>query len=146
MRHTVFSIVTLLFIISLPVESFSVTDDWKLGFISQGYTDTSDNVNYGGESVEGSFENINIGFNISSDQQIKRSRISWQATYRNFGGYDENDFELDYLVFDYNLLSALDYRMCVDLGWLKTHFGFFVSGWDVVHARPFAILPISFYQ
>jgi hypothetical protein len=76
MRHTVFSIVTLLFIISLPVESFSVTDDWKLGFISQGYTDTSDNVNYGGESVEGSFENINIGFNISSDQQIKRSRIS----------------------------------------------------------------------
>lgn len=125
----------------------SFIQSWQArGYFSQTYTNTSDPINYGGESVDGALDIRNLGLNLSNDYLLKNARFAAQATYRDFGNLDDGDVELDFLVLDIALMQDLDYRLGVEIGRLKTDIAFFVSGWDVAHARPFVLLPITLYE
>lgn len=121
--------------------------DWQVrGYASQSYINTSDRVNYGGQSADGSFDVRSLGLNLSNDYLLPNTRLAGQATYRDFGVLDDGDLELDFLLLDFALINTFDYQMGVELGRLRTNYLFYISGWDVIHARPFAILPLSIYQ
>lgn len=142
-------ILSIVFIILIGggTEDVYATQQWHVrGYLSQTYSNTSDQVNYGGESQDGAFDIRNLGVNFSNDYLFDRARFAGQATYRSFGEVDDGSLELDFLVLDFSLLQDFDYRLWLELGRLKTEFGFYISGWDVAHARPFVLLPITLYE
>jgi hypothetical protein len=82
------------------------------GFLSQGYSLTSDNNVFGASSVAGSFDFTEAGLNASW-MPISDLRLAVQGLFRRAGAGHEHDVELDFGLLDYTILSTLDYRLGV---------------------------------
>lgn len=120
-------------------------DDFQVhGFLSQGYSLTSDNNVFGASSAAGSFDFTEAGLNASW-MPISDLRLAVQALFRRAGAGHEHDVELDFGLLDYTILSTLGYRLGVRLGRFKNPLGLYNDTRDVVFTRPTILLPQSIY-
>ncbi len=126
-------------------QAFDLTEDIQLhGFITQGYFLTSDNRIFGKSDEGGSFDYTEAGI-TGSWTPHSDFRFAAQVLFRRAGIGHKNDFELDFGLLDYTILSTVDYRLGVRLGRVKLPFGFYNETRDVLFTRPTILLPQSIY-
>jgi len=114
-------------------------------FMSQGYTQTSDNNLYGkSQDSYGSFSLREFGLNASAN--ITPSFFtSAQILARNTGHDEDNDISLDYALVDYSHSPSEFRTYGIRLGRIKNPLGFYNETRDVAFTRPSVILPQSIY-
>jgi hypothetical protein len=120
-------------------------DDWQAhGFVSQGYTLTSDYNFFGNSRGDGSLDFTEIGVNLSGHIQ-PNLLLAAQGLYRNTGGSDREGFRLDFANLDYHLSVGDRATAGIRLGRVKNPFGLYNEARDVVWTRPAVLLPQSVY-
>ncbi len=114
-------------------------------FISQGYTQTTDNNMYGtSQDSYGSFSLRELG--ISASANITGSVFSSvQILSRKTGQYDDDDVNLDYALIDYSHSPSEVNSYGLRIGRIKNPLGFYNETRDVAFTRPSVILPQSIY-
>jgi hypothetical protein len=122
-----------------PLEGFQVH-----GFLSQGYFLISSNRMLGHSEGDGSLDFIEAGINASWTL-LPRLQLAVQGLFRRAGAGHESDFELDFGLMDYALLSTADRRLGIRLGRIKNPFGLYNDTRDVAFTRPSILLPESIY-
>ncbi|MGR9114190.1 MAG: hypothetical protein ACU85E_00365 [Gammaproteobacteria bacterium] len=120
-------------------------EDWQAhGFVSQGYTLTSDYNLFGQSRDGGSLDFTEIGINVLGHLR-PNLLIAAQGLYRNAGGSDREDFRLDFANLDYHLAIGERGTAGVRLGRVKNPFGLYNDTRDVVWTRPGVFVPQSVY-
>ncbi len=119
--------------------------DWQAhGFVSQGYTLTS-NYNVFGQSRDGgSLDFTEIGVNVLG-HITPNLLMAAQGLYRTAGGSDREDFRLDFANLDYHLAIGERTTAGIRLGRVKNPFGLYNDTRDVVWTRPGVMMPQSVY-
>lgn len=113
------------------------------GFLSQGFSYTSDNSFFGSSAEDGSFAYTEIGINGSA-RAGNDLLITGQLLYRRAG--DANDhLALDYGLLDYRAYTSEDADLGIRLGRIKNPLGLYNDTRDVAVSRPSIILPQSIY-
>lgn len=106
--------------------------DWQAhGFVSQGYTLTSDYNFFGHSRGDGSLDFTEIGVNFSGHLQ-PNLLLAAQGLYRSTGGSDQESFRLDFANLDYHLSIGERATAGVRLGRVKNPFGLYNEARDVV--------------
>jgi hypothetical protein len=119
--------------------------DWQAhGFVSQGYTLTSDYNFFGNSRGDGSLDFTEIGVNFSGHIQ-PNLLLAAQGLYRNTGGSDREDFRLDFANLDYHIPLGERATLGIRAGRVKNPFGLYNEARDVVWTRPVVLLPQSVY-
>ena len=120
-------------------------EDWQAhGFVSQGYTLTSQYNTFGHSRGSGSLDFTEIGVNVLG--HIKPNLlIAAQGLYRNTGGSDQEGFRLDFANLDYHMSIGEQATAGVRLGRVKNPFGLYNDTRDVVWTRPGVFVPQSVY-
>lgn len=120
-------------------------DDWQVhGFLSQGYTLTSE-YNFFGQSRDGgSLDFTEIGVNVLG-HITPNLLMAAQGLYRSAGGSDREDFRLDFANLDYHIALGERTTAGVRLGRVKNLFGLYNDTRDVVWTRPGVFVPQSVY-
>ncbi|WP_217426586.1 hypothetical protein [Candidatus Methylobacter favarea] len=119
--------------------------DWQAhGFVSQGYTLTSEYNAYGHSTGNGSLDFTEIGVNVLGHLQ-PNLLIAAQGLYRNGGGSDREDFRLDFANLDYHFSLGKQATAGIRLGRVKNPFGLYNDTRDVVWTRPGVFIPQSVY-
>ena len=120
-------------------------DDWQAhGFVSQGYTLTSNYNLFGQSRDEGSLDFTEIGVNILGHIR-PNLLIAAQGLYRHTGGSDRQGFRLDFANLDYNVAIGERATAGIRLGRVKNPFGLYNDTRDVVWTRPGVLVPQSVY-
>jgi hypothetical protein len=114
------------------------------GFLSQGYILTSSNRVFGHSEGDGSVDFIEAGINASWTP-LPRLQLAVQPLFRRAGAGHESDFELDFGLMDYALLSTEDKQLGIRLGRIKNPRGLYNDTRDVAFTRPSILLPESIY-
>lgn len=113
------------------------------GFLSQGFSYTTDNRFFGDSTDQGSFEFTEVGINGSA-RAGNDLLITGQLLYRRAGGADDQ-VALDYGLLDYRAYTSEDAHLGVRLGRIKNPLGLYNDTRDVAVSRPSVILPQSIY-
>lgn len=121
-----------------------VGDAQMHGFVSQGYTLTSDYNAYGHSNGNGSLDFTEIGVNVLGHVQ-PNLLMAVQGLYRNGGGSDREGFRLDFANLDYSLPVGERALVGIRLGRVKNPFGLYNDTRDMVWTRPGVFLPQSVY-
>jgi hypothetical protein len=120
-------------------------DDLQVhGFLTQGYFLTSSNRVFGHSEGDGSLDFIEAGINASWTP-LPRLQLAVQPLFRRAGAGHESDFELDFALIDYALLSTADRQLRLRLGRIKNPLGLYNDTRDVAFTRPSILLPESIY-
>lgn len=120
-------------------------EDWQAhGFVSQGYTLTSEYNVFGQSRSGGSLDFTEIGVNVLGHIR-PNLLIAAQGLYRNAGGSDREDFRLDFANLDYHMTIGERTTAGIRLGRVKNPFGLYNDTRDVVWTRPGVLLPQSVY-
>ena len=138
--------ITSLLLIGLNVhaESNLWTDSFQIhGFISQGYTKTDEN-NFYGNSVNGSFDFRDIAVNASARLSPKLL-VAGQVFSRRAGEMADGSPTLDYALLDYTYVNSMDWRSGIILGRIKNPYGLYNESRDLASSRPSIFLPQSIY-
>ncbi len=114
------------------------------GFLSQGYIRTSSNRVFGHSEGDGSLDFIEAGVNASWTP-LPQLQLAAQGLFRRAGAGHEHDFELDFGLIDYALLSTADRQLGFRLGRIKNPLGLYNDTRDVAFTRPSILLPESIY-
>ncbi|MGH9892346.1 MAG: hypothetical protein ACREA0_10255, partial [bacterium] len=114
------------------------------GFLSQGYILTSSNRVFGHSEGDGSLDFIEAGINASWTP-LPRLQFAVQPLFRRAGAGHDSDFELDFALMDYALLSTEDRQLGFRLGRIKNPVGLYNDTRDVAFTRPSILLPESIY-
>jgi hypothetical protein len=114
------------------------------GFVSQGFTWTSDNNFFGTSSENGSFDFTEVGLNASL-RASPRLHLAAQGLARRAGETDDGHLRLDYGLADYRLGTSAAMDWGVRAGRIKNPIGFYNDTRDVAFTRPSIILPQSIY-
>jgi len=114
------------------------------GFLSQGYSLTSDNRFYGDSQGNGSFNFREIAIN-GSLRPRDNMLVSGQLLSRTASQESDSKPQIDFLLLDYRLHSNLERNSGVRLGRVKNPFGFYNETRDVPFTRPSIVLPQSIY-
>lgn len=125
--------------------SLSASDfDWG-GFITQGWSLSSDNNAFGESSRNwGSLQSREIGLNASY-YFLPSLRASGQLLSRTSGEVDNGEITADFLLLDWSFVQSADSQAGVRLGRIKNPVGFYNDTRDVAFTRPSAVLPQSIY-
>ncbi len=124
-------------------------DEWKWrekilfhGFLSQGFSWTSDN-NFFGHSEDGSFNFTEIGVNgrLMATSWLS---VAAQGIYRHAGNV-ENKVQLDYALADFLLYEDRRFSLHLRGGRIKNPYGLYNETRDVAFTRPSIILPQGIY-
>lgn len=113
------------------------------GFLSQGFSYTSDNNFFGGSTEEGSFDYTEVGIN-GSVRAGNDLLMTGQLLYRRAGNADDQ-VALDYGLLDYRAYTTEHADLGVRLGRIKNPLGLYNDTRDVAVSRPSIILPQSIY-
>ncbi|WP_415903138.1 hypothetical protein ACMXYR_04905 [Neptuniibacter sp. QD29_5] len=113
------------------------------GFITQGYTHTSDNSFYG-DSESGSWDFREVAGNASW-RLTDRLLLTGQLMSRRAGEVDDGDLTVDYGLLDYRVYEGRRGSFGISVGRIKNPFGFYNKTRDVAFTRPSAVLPQSLY-
>ncbi len=114
------------------------------GFITQGFTYTTDNNFFGDSSDNGSFEFTEIGINISG--RLAESVFgSAQLISRTTGEFYDGSPEVDYAMLDFNLVNEDQWLGGLRLGRIKNPYGLYNDGRDAAVTRNGILLPQSIY-
>lgn len=120
-------------------------EDWQVhGFLSQGYTLTSNNDFFGSSQGNGSLDFTEIGVNLVA-RPWPNLLIAAQGLYRNAGGSDRNETRLDFAQLDYHWSFEDRTKIGVRLGRVKHPIGIYNETRDVVWARAGVLLPQAIY-
>ena len=114
------------------------------GFLSQGYFLTSSNRMFGHSEGDGSLDFTEAGINASWTP-LPRLQLAVQGLFRRAGAGHESDFELDFGLMDYAVLSTEDKQVGFRLGRIKNPLGLYNDTRDVAFTRPSILLPESIY-
>ncbi len=114
------------------------------GFLTQGYFLTSSNRVFGHSEGDGSLDFIEAGINASWTP-LPRLQFAVQPLFRRAGAGHGSDFELDFALMDYALLSTADKQLGIRLGRIKNPLGLYNETRDVAFTRPSILLPESIY-
>ncbi|MGZ8162814.1 MAG: hypothetical protein ACXW04_07915 [Methylobacter sp.] len=128
----------------LPALELGIGDWQAHGFVSQGYTLTSEYNAYGHSKRSGSLDFTEIGVNVLGHIQ-PNLLIAAQGLYRNGGGSDKEGLRLDFANLDYNFSLGKQATAGVRLGRVKNPFGLYNDTRDVVWTRPGVFIPQSVY-
>ncbi len=112
------------------------------GFLSQGFSWTSDN-NFFGHSEDGSFNYSEIGLNgrLTATSWLS---VAAQGIYRHAGNV-ENKVQLDYALADFLLYTGRHFNLHLRGGRIKNPYGLYNETRDVAFTRPSIILPQGIY-
>lgn len=113
------------------------------GFVAQGVIQSKDS-NFINEDGDVSFELTEVGLNASYRFNSKL-RLAGQGVYLSAGHRYEEGTRLDYLFFDWQAISTLDWQVNVHLGRYKNYHWLYSATRDVPHTRPSIVLPQSVY-
>lgn len=113
------------------------------GFLSQGFSATSDNSFFGSSSDNGSFEFTEVGINASA-RAGNELLITGQLLYRRAGNADDK-VDLDYGMLDYRAYTSVDTDFGIRVGRIKNPLGLYNDTRDVAVSRPSIVLPQSIY-
>ncbi|MGH8609185.1 MAG: porin [Gammaproteobacteria bacterium] len=128
-----------------PALAFEVFDAFQIhGFLSQAYILTTNNNFFGSSERGGSLDFTEIGVNASWTP-LPRLQFAAQPLFRHAGAGHESDFELDFALMDYAVLSTADRRLGFRLGRIKNPLGLYNDTRDVAFTRPSILLPESIY-
>ncbi len=120
-------------------------DDLQVhGFLTQGYFLTSSNRVFGHSEGDGSLDFIEAGINASWTP-LPRLQLAAQLLFRRAGAGHESDFDLDFGLMDYAVLSTVDRQLGIRLGRIKNTLGLYNDTRDVAFTRPSILLPQSIY-
>ncbi len=122
-----------------PFEDFQVH-----GFLTQGYFLTSSNRIYGHSEGDGSLDFIEAAINASWTP-LPSLQLSAQPLFRRAGAGHESDFELDFGLLDYAVVSTEVGRLGFRLGRIKSPIGLYNDTRDVAFTRPSILLPEGIY-
>ena len=114
------------------------------GFITQGYTYTTDNNFFGESSDNGSFEFTELGINISG-RLTEGLFASAQAISRKTGEFYDGDPEIDYAMLDFNAITEDNWLGGIRIGRTKNPYGLYNDGRDAAVTRNGILLPQSIY-
>ncbi|VAW84358.1 hypothetical protein MNBD_GAMMA16-1924 [hydrothermal vent metagenome] len=129
--------------------SADVNEIWNstkiAGFVSQGYTRTSDNNFYGNsEKKSGSVSLRELGLNVSSN--LSPSIFSSaQILARNTEQNEDDGITLDYALIDYSRPISSEQTYGIRIGRIKNPTGFYNETRDVPFTRSGVLLPQSIY-
>jgi hypothetical protein len=110
------------------------------GFVSLGHL-YSDEVNFMGDSKDGTWEFNEIGINFQS-QPSDRLRLGVQLFSRDLGYVSNNEVQVDWAVADYQFADELG----LQFGILKTPRGLYHDQIDLDMTRSTVFLPLSVYD
>ena len=99
---------------------------------------------FGHSEGDGSLDFIEAGINASWTP-LPRLQLAVQGLFRRAGAGHESDFELDFGLMDYALLSTEDKQLGFRLGRIKNPLGLYNDTRDVAFTRPSILLPESIY-
>jgi hypothetical protein len=114
------------------------------GFITQGYTYTTDNNFFGESSDNGSFEFTELGINISG-RLSERVFGSAQVISRTTGAFYDGKPDIDYAMLDFNAISDENWLGGIRVGRTKNPYGLYNDGRDAAVTRNGILLPQSIY-
>ncbi|NNJ92943.1 MAG: hypothetical protein HKP55_14800, partial [Gammaproteobacteria bacterium] len=114
------------------------------GFITQGYTYTTDNNFFGESSDNGSFEFTELGINISG-RLSERVFGSAQVISRTTGAFYDGKPDIDYAMLDFNAISNENWLGGIRVGRTKNPYGLYNDGRDAAVTRNGILLPQSIY-
>lgn len=127
------------------VSSAIAADNYQVhGFITQGYTYTTDNNFFGESSDNGSLEFSEIGINLSGNL-TQRIFASAQLISRRTGAFYDGSPQIDYAMLDFNLATEADWLGGIRLGRMKNPYGLYNDGRDAAVTRNGILLPQSIY-
>jgi len=128
-----------------PALALEVFEGFQVhGFLSQGYILTTNNNFFGSSERGGSLDFTEAGINASWTP-LPRLQFAVQPLFRRAGAGHESDFELDFGLMDYALISTTDRRLGIRLGRIKNPLGLYNDTRDVAFTRPSILLPESIY-
>lgn len=142
--------ITLLLLLFFLQSNIAVADTGLIsnlqyhGFLTQGFTYTTDNNFFGESSDNGSFEFTEIGFNLSG-RVLDNTYASAQVISRTAGVFDDGDLKLDYGMLDFNLVNREHWLGGLRLGRVKNPYGLYNDGRDAAVSRNGIFLPQSIY-
>ncbi len=116
------------------------------GFITQGWTYTSEN-NFYGKSADdsGSFDFRELGL-YGSVNLLPQLRLSGQLLSRLAGEAEDGEVAVDHLILDWSLQQEADLQSGLRVGRIKHLLGFYNDTRDIAFTRSGAVLPQSIYQ
>lgn len=140
--------VGLVLMIGLVASRAAAAWDWDgagqvHGFLTQGYTHTSDNRFYG-DSEDGSFEFTEIGIN-GSYRAMPSLLLAGQLLSRRAGDLYDGSPTIDYALLDWNAINSPQQSIGLRLGRIKNPLGFYNDTRDVAFTRPSNFLPRQVY-
>jgi len=128
-----------------PALAFEVFEGFQVhGFLSQGYILTTNNNFFGSSERGGSLDFTEIGVNASWTP-LPRLQFAAQGLFRRAGAGHDSDFELDFGLMDYAVVSTADRQLGFRLGRIKNPLGLYNDTRDVAFTRPSILLPESIY-
>lgn len=145
-RHIIFAMIVLMAYFS-PARAFDLGLPQTVqihGFLSQGFTHTSDNNFLGKTDDSVSFNFREFGIN-GSWSIVPDLQLAMQVVYRDAGKTDNSDVRIDYGLASYNLYSTENTLINIRAGRVPTPLGFYNDTRDVASTRPGIFLPQSIY-
>lgn len=138
-------LLTLLGLFCCNASIVLANDNYQVhGFLTQGFTYTTDNNFFGESSDNGSFEFTEIGINISGNlaEQVFGSA---QLISRTTGAFYDGSPEIDYAMLDFNLVNENQWIGGLRIGRTKNPYGLYNDGRDAAVTRNGILLPQSIY-